>query len=264
MSFERTALRLAAAMALANGYAAPWPTLAQDRVFDSRQDPLEGLTVGDRVPILVLYTDDDAGHTLSQNNGGPPFEHKVHLVIELSLGMAVPGEGDGPISLTLPQTEPELEAALDAFEVQVSRVLRDGLSTWGALLATCHRGIESWDSKRFIDRETNVRLAARQIIAHVRLPLEAEPEVITTGSSTAYIPEPLATVLTAVAGSDSPYAATATAIQDMLLANSPDRSILLPTLDRIRIVEAQSAAKNNANVAAGPRADGVAEADFSS
>lgn len=269
MSLERTALRLAATMALANGFAEPYPTIAQNRVFDSRQDPIEGLKANDVVPIVVLYTDTAKGDMLSHNNGGPPFEQHCHLVLELSLAAVVQGDGDqAALGLILPQTAPELDAALDAFEAQVSRVFRDCPGVWGAHLRNTFLRIESWQSERYIDREANIRLAARQITAVFKLPLEEMPEVTVLPSDTEaptvepYVPAPLGPLLTAIAGSDSPYAPTAAAIEEMLLANSPDTPIVLPALERIRLIEANQAEKNNVGVAAGPRGDGVAEVTF--
>ena len=118
------ALRLAAVMAITNGYEAPFPTIARDGVFDSRVDPIEGGKIGDMAPIALVFTDDDDGESLSGNNGGPPFRHIVKLIFELSIGMVgqlIDGQGaplkdeqDKPILGLLPiATEPELELMLD-------------------------------------------------------------------------------------------------------------------------------------------------------
>ncbi len=267
MSFERTALRMAATMALANGFQAPWPTIAQNRVFDSRQDPIEGLKAGQTVPILVIYTDEDDGKMLTDNNGGPPFLHHCHLVIELSMAAVVQSDGDqAALGLVLPETAPELDAALDAFEVQVKRVFRDQLGTWGVWLGKTLLRIESWRSMRYIDREANLRLAARQITAVVKLPAEEGPRLaIQSGPAPApapFIPAPLGPLLTAIIDSEGPYAPTAQAIESMLLANSPDLPIVLPPLERVRLIEQNQAEKNDAGVAAGPRPDGVAQVTF--
>ncbi len=262
MSLERAALRLAATMALSNGFAAPYPTIAQGRVFDSRQDPIEGLTVGSIVPTIILYTDDDSGMSLSANNGGPPFLHQVSLVMELTLGIAEADE-TGAIGITLPYSEPELDATLDAFEAQVSRVFQMQAGPWGELLGKCLLKIDSWSSTRFVDREANIRLASRQITASVKLPLPRDQIVIDpTAPATPYIPEPYGSALSAVAGSNSPYAPTAQAIIDLILSGAPDVPIRLPRLERVRFIETNQSRVNGAGVPAGPRPAGVAEADL--
>ncbi|MFZ4807472.1 MAG: hypothetical protein ACOYLQ_09465 [Hyphomicrobiaceae bacterium] len=271
MSLARTALRIATTMALSNGYQSPFPTLAGDRVFDSRQDPIAGVNPGDLVPMIVVYTDDEKGDSISSNNGGPPFERRVSLTIEISLGMVGEQiEGTEIWTTSLPQTEPELDAALDLFEAQIERVFRDGRSTWGRELNKVARRIESWQSSRFIEREAQIRLAARQIVCTVALPLEDDPTVITTSSPsntpptiTPTLPAPLGPLLTAIIAADGPYAASAQAIEDLLLNNANGLGpIVLPDLERVRFIESDQAVKNNANVARGPRAAGVAQADL--
>mgnify|MGYP000974022059 CR=1 FL=1 len=266
MSLERTALRLAAVMALSNGFTAPYPTMAGNRVFDSRQDPIAGLEPDQLVPLLTLYTDDDQGEGLSTNNGGPPFERRVQLVIELSLGML--GESataEGVAGIVLPETEPELDAMLDLFERQVEAVFLDGFSTWARELSKVTRRIEKWSSMRFIEREGNVRLAARQLQITVALPLAKYHDPLldpstSTPTPTASIPAPLGPLLAAVAASASPYAGTAAALQTMMTASPGMTPIVLPALERIRFFEASHLETNGAGTPRGPRQAGVAQA----
>jgi hypothetical protein len=266
MSLERAALRLATVMALTNGFAAPWPTMAQNRVFDSRQDQIQGLEVGQVVPMVIVYTDDDIGHAISNNHDGPPFDHDTHLILEITLGQAqvwkAESDSDPVIVLMPPQTDPELEAAIDAFEAQIMRVFRDRtlLGAWGAQLDAVINRVKSWDSKRFVDHETSIRLVSRQITVSVKLVQPEDPRIGTGG---AYIPEPYASVLQAVIDDKGPYAPTAQVIQDQMTGNTPPTPYDLPALERIRFIESNQAQKNEDGVAAGPRADGVAEIDFS-
>jgi hypothetical protein len=266
MSLERAALRLATVMALTNGFKAPWPTMAQNRVFDSRQDQIQGLKLGQVVPMIVVYTDDDIGHAIANNQDGPPFDHETHLILEITLGQATEyraeGESDPVLVLIPPQSDPELEAAIDALEAQVMRVFRDrGMSgVWGAQLDTVINRIKSWDSKRFVDHETSIRLVSRQITVAVRL---VQPEDPTIGAGGPYIPEPYNGVLQAVIDDNGPYAPTAQVIQDQLSGNAPPTPYDLPALERVRLIEQDQAQKNEAGDAAGPRADGVAQANLS-
>lgn len=270
MSLARTALRVAASMALSNGYQAPFPTMAGNRVYDSRQDPVDGVRPGDLIPMLVLYTDDDKGDSLSTNNGGPPFERRVTLTVELSLGMVGEQTEGGELAIVMPQTEPELDAALDMFEAQVERVFRDPTTTWGRELFKVARRIESWNSARYIEREAHIRLAARQITMTVALPLEAELPVALTSSPgnvpptiTPSLPAPLGPLLETIISSASPYAPSAEAIKDLLLSSGNGLGpIVLPNLERVRLVEAEQAETNGSGTPRGPRTAGVAQANL--
>ncbi len=258
MSLARTALRLSAVMAIANGFEAPWPTMAQARVFDSRFDPRQIVDMADIIPIVTVCTDDDKGTSLSQNNGGPPFEHEVTLAIELSLGMLGESDEAGGKFLGLPQSEPELEAVLDLFERQVARSLIDLTNPWaGQFQALCRR-MTDWSSTRYVERDGNVRLAARSISASVALPYE---ELILIDAP-AVVPAPLGPLLTAIIASDSPYAPAAVALEDMLIAAGAAQSVTLPDLLRVRFIEADQAEENEDETPKGPRPDGVAQANL--
>ena len=263
MSLERTALRLATVMALTNGFQPPYPTMARQLVFDSRIDPVQGVNADELVPIVRVMTDDDQGESLSANNGGPPFERRVNLVMEISLG-TLGQEADG--GLILPATEPELEAMLDLFERQIERAFLDVQSPWGAELNKLCRRIERWSSLRFVEREGNERLAARQITAVIALPLAEDPAVTAwsgeaPSAPAATIPKPLGPLLEAIIADGGPYAASAQAMKDMLIAAGGEKPIVLPALERVRLVEAD---QGGGNLAGDGRArpEGVAQADL--
>lgn len=262
MALARTALRVAACMALSNGYTAPFPTLAGDRVFDSRQDPIDGLMPNQLVPMIILYTDDDQGESLSQNDGGPPFDVRTTLVLEISVSMFVVEEEGGP-GLVWPQSEPELDAHLDLFEAQIKGVFRDGLSTWGRQFQSVINRCERWSSTRFIEREANIRYAARQLQLTVRLKDdEDQAAVISPATASPTIPAPLGPLLDAIIEAETPYSPTAEAIRDMLLGASGMTPIVLPALERVRFIEAAQAVLDDDDVARGPRPDGVAQANL--
>lgn len=247
MSLERTALRLATAMALSNGMQAPFPTIAQDRVYDSRMDPIEGLEERELVPLVLVYTDDDDNEALSNNNGGPPWRSTVNLVMELSVGMAAAGEGG--LEVVPITTEPELEAMLDLLEEQVRRVFREPHGAWSRRLYDDHIvRIESWSSSRFVERDSNARLAVRQIVARVMLPQPEEP------AAAGVIPPPLGPLLETVITDGGPYATSAQALADLLTDHGGFTPIALPPLERVRLKETDGGG--------GIRPDGVGEADL--
>lgn len=264
MSLERTALRIATVMALSGGFQAPWPTMAQGRVFDSRFDPLQlvDMKTDDVLPVITVCTDDDRGTSLSDNNGGPPFLHTVSLCIDISIGM-VGGSDERAEFLVMPQTEPELEAMIDVFERQVKAALINPAALWSGELQKVLIRIGDWSSVRYVESDSNVRLASRRITAAVTLPSEDLTEIATDPPSTAAIPAPLGPLLTAIAASGSPYAGSAQALTDMLLSVGASQPVTLPMLERVRFIESEQAETNDADVPRGPRADGVAEADLS-
>jgi hypothetical protein len=277
MSLERTALRLGMAMALSNGYAAPFPTIAQDRVYDSRIDAVQGLQVNDLAPIIIIFTDDDDRDQLSTNNGGPPWKQCVNLILELSIGMVGPLFKEGtdeplldeagnvlPGELLPVATEPELEAMLDLFEAQIERLFRQLVNAWsGARLYgemdSLMVRIESWNSKRYVEREAQNRLAARQIIIRCQLPQPPEALIVSPPGEgepapTPFIPAPLGPLLQDIIDDAGPYAPSAQAIQDLLLDNGGFGPLVLAPLKRIRLKESDAGG--------GKRPDGVAQANL--
>lgn len=270
MSLDRAALRLATVMALTNGYTGPYPTMAGPNVYDSRVDPIEGGNVGELAPLAMVFTDDDDGEQLSMNNGGPPFRHTINLIFELSIGMvgelvdangAPLQDADGnPVVGLLPiATEPELEIMLDLFEWQVRQIFaRPWGATWSNRLLDTHIArVVSWSSARFVEREGQRRLAVRQIMLKVELPQEGD--IDPTQPTPETVPEPLGSLLQEIIDGAGPYAASAEAMQDLLVENGGFAAPALPPLNRVRLKEADLGGGNLAGVAAA-RPDGVAQA----
>lgn len=265
---ERAALRIGAVMALTNGFvpldaeAGTYPTLAGQRVYDSRMDPIEGLDSQELVPVVLVYTDNTDGESLSANNGGPPFRHNVNLVFELSIGMYV----DEETGVVVIQSEPELEAMLDLFEHQVRRAISHPSWLWSRRLVEPGKDllirVASWDSQRYVERDASARLAARQIIARVELPQVDLDEMTTEApASPPPIPAPLGPLLGEIIAADGPYATTAAAIRDLLQEAGAGQPLLLGTLDKVRLIESN---KGGGNLTGDDfaRPDGVAEADL--
>lgn len=254
MSIHRTALRLAACMALTNGYTAPYPTLAGGRVFDSRIDPLQGLADTDLVPTIIVTAEDHQGENLSPTSGGPPFGNIVDLTLDLSIGLG--GNADGIPRMI--ESEPELEAALDWMEARAQWALYlDPHNVWGAKFREIAIQTSGWRSNVYRERDANVRLSARQVIAQVRLAAGPSLDLGATG-----IPAPLGPLLEAIIADAGPFAETAQAIQDLL--GPVPAGDALPLLTKVRIIEADHAATDEEHEGpAGNRAAGVAQANLS-
>lgn len=264
MSLERTALRIATVMALSNGFVAPYPTMAGGRVFDSRFDPLQivDLKSDDVLPLITVITDDDSGTSLSENNGGPPFEHTVTLCLDISIGMV--GEIDEkPAFLAMPQSEPELEAMLDLFERQLRAALLNPINTWAGEYRKVARRMLDWKSARYVEADSNIRLAARKITASVMLQAEDPTELaIVPPADPPVIPPPLGPLLTTIIESGSPYAPSAEALAELLLDAGASNPITIPTLERVRFFESDQTELDGDDVAKGPRQAGVAEVEL--
>lgn len=256
MSLERTALRLATVMALSNGFVAPYPTIAGPRVYDARIDEVQITNEDEVLGLVTVNTDDDTGESLSANNGGPPFERAVTLTLDLHLGLPSAETGD----VMHLGTESDLERRLDLFEHQVERVLTLRPGVWGAEFDKMARRIVSYSSVRFVERDGNVRLAARQIQMTVLLPLSTWADEVTMPGAVT-VPGPLGPLLTTIIASGSPFAGDAVRIEQEFL--SAGGKSAPPPLLRMRIVEDE---RDEQNRRTNPRsqgdAPGVAQAEF--
>ena len=120
MSLNRLCLRLAAIVALTNNGQSPWPTAAEDRVFDGRIEPIESMVSQDTpFPVILVETPVHENGLAGQKIDG---KHFVDLVFDIGLGLRSEGE-DSAFTIALPQTDSELDTALDLIETQVHRAL---------------------------------------------------------------------------------------------------------------------------------------------
>ena len=253
---DRAALRLAAVMALTNGMATPYPTMAFDRVFDSRMDPLQAAEDIETIPVALVYTDDTDREGLSDNNGGAyGWRSHANLVIELSIGDFKADEKNPELQPI--QSDPALEIMLDTFEEQVHRSLFHPTNVWAIRFQEKSVvRVESWNSQRFVDRDSNVRLASRQIIARCLLKQPDENSFYDSLSGdptpTSSIPEPLGTLIDDIIAAGGDYAPTVQNMKDLIdKSGGALASIDLPTLERIRFIEGDAGG--------GFRPDGIAE-----
>lgn len=115
---NRTALRLATKAALLGGGAAPYPTLAGANVFDSRNEPISDLTAEERVPVIVLRTDEDRRFGTIYKSA----VRRLEMRIEASV-LTARKEADGSISVGWPATDAGIEAFLDLLEYQITVAL---------------------------------------------------------------------------------------------------------------------------------------------
>jgi len=179
---NRTALRLSTVAALSGGGAAPFPTMANQYVYDSRQDDIVDLSPEIRRPVIVVRTDDDE-RTYLTPQGAPSramSRRSINLKVEISV-IAAAIEQDGTPVVGWPETDSELEAMLDLMEYQVEAALR-GSTVW-AMWWQHLWSLEDWSSLPFFDvsDEGNARLAAREIRVRIRAKGECLPPPVRIG-----------------------------------------------------------------------------------
>lgn len=122
MTLARTALRLAAINSLQGADAGSGPTIANNRVYDSRITDFSPETfVDDAKPTVIVLTDEDEGEALSRQNAGPPFHRLIDLVFEIGIVQAQK-DGTGFV-VGYPDTDGRHEASLDILEFQLARRL---------------------------------------------------------------------------------------------------------------------------------------------
>lgn len=151
MSTHRKELRQAVVHVLTNFGAQPYPTMAEERVFDSKGDPIINVRDQSQLPCITVYTDTEVGHPITNMNSWP-LEFVVELVVELSLS----SDGQGTT------TDAQLEAKLDDFEQQVRDALFEGDGANG--LRNMYAKVMGYKALRMGNAENNNRLAMRGIV----------------------------------------------------------------------------------------------------
>lgn len=167
MSLSRLMLRALACVALQKQSDDPVsPTMADDRVFDSRLDPLIFKEYEKPMPGIIVYTDDDDGELINRGSGDGPFRRYIDLRVEIVIGSFDTEVVDNvqQVVFDLPMTDAQMEAQLDLFEVQVKWAL---LSLPNRAYTNAFRAfvvrIESIRSHATRDESGNNRFASRRI-----------------------------------------------------------------------------------------------------
>lgn len=269
MGLYRTALRLATLEALRPTallqQASPsWPTWAEGRVFNSRIDPIEDLTVDHHKAVIVIYTDEDQGQG-GQMRGGPPFRRVVDLCFRISqIARVADGDG-GQYNAGVPETDDELEFELDALEYQIGLALlfSPAGKVWREL---CGSMITDPRSVPQRDSEEGARLAMRDVIWKVQVPDDLPnflPEQNLLGLDR--LPDPLRCVVNKL--SDSSFAKMIAATAGTAMPTLPVARALKLVMINGELVKAGATRTGAPNVAAQaaltgwPGPDGDADAD---
>jgi hypothetical protein len=155
---NRLILRLAAVSALNNFMTEPYPTLAGPHIFDSKIEPVENSEEDKSFPLCVVYSDYDKNSwkMFSSNMD----KRTITITFEI-LVATIEDEGEY-FNISSPQTDSELESALDIFESQIYEAFNADNSAANCMKFLIN-GVESTISRRGATVESGQRLAARQV-----------------------------------------------------------------------------------------------------
>jgi hypothetical protein len=159
MSLTALAVRFATIRALKGR------TFAEDRVFDSKINPVNLVARNESKPVIIVTTDDDnidiTGKSLRAGN------HKLELVIEIAVTQKIEVEvenGDKTEVITIPASDAGREATVGLIGWQIAKALSADGGNWGNIWRTLVTNVHSISSRRGADEENGVRYAARQYI----------------------------------------------------------------------------------------------------
>lgn len=179
MSLTRLMMRALACVALQKqDDDAVSPTMADDRVFDSRLDPLVFKQYSTPMPGITVYTDDDDGEIINRGMGDGPLRRWVDLRVEIVIGSFDTEviDNEQQVSFALPMTDAQLEAQLDLFEMQVKWAL---LSLPNRVYTNAFRAfvirLESIKSHATRDENGNNRFASRRMHFKCEIPDDCPP-----------------------------------------------------------------------------------------
>lgn len=191
------------------------------RVLDSR---IEAYSDGEPTPIISVYTEEDAGEAWSANNGGPPFNTTVDLVIEIMFQVRETA-ADGTPLIGIAATNRETEALLGLLRTRCEEVIAIGESTWSLLLRRhCIRRVLSTGSKRFKSDEMATKAALKLVTMKIEIKdidVQADIDTAPTGPFAA-LPRPLRDICEAMPPGSSGLATCTLLASAMAPGTAPD------------------------------------------
>lgn len=165
MSLARLALRIATTKALTG------QTLAGARVRDSAVDPIDLQVQTERLPFVVIYTDDHTRVTTGRDlrHGDDDCELVIEVAVAARVPVALPPDDEGgeETEIVVPHTDAGMELMLDLIGHQAVEALSGGADPWAALWRDFALKVRRIVSRRGAGTENGVRFAARQIVMTV-------------------------------------------------------------------------------------------------
>ncbi len=238
---HRLALRLAAIEALcpfASIGSGPYPTIAGDRVFDSRQDAIDTLAEDEARPILVVYTECQEDHRFG--SGSRDLDESI-IDLTIEAVMAVKGsvdieQADGSVetigTVGAPFTDPRHEAYLDLLEAGVRYALsRQNITPEGLVFNGLAMELRSGRSDPQRSPDKTVKLALRTIELKIKTKTTEWPAAATPAASGLdALPQPLRDVAQGL-----PAGSPGRMLCEELAGFMPNTPALPATLDGITI-----------------------------
>lgn len=170
MSLSALAIRLATIEALRGS------TLAGDRVHDSDIRPVDLVVGNEQKPVILVTTDDDDINI--EGRDLLAADHKLELVVEMTVASKVEVEGSDESVIAIPATDAGLEITMNLLAWQIASTLSSGGGDWGDLWRTFVLKVHKVTSRRGADDTNGVRYAARQLIFTVDHLSEPETGVL--------------------------------------------------------------------------------------
>lgn len=169
----------ALAVRIATIHALKGRTFAEDRVFDSKINPVNLVAKSEARPVIIVTTDDDNVDITGKDLRAG--DHKLELVIEIAVTQNISVEvakDQTTEVLTIPATDAGLEATVGLLGWQIAKALSADGGEWGDLWRVIVTNVHTVSSRRGADDENGVRYAARQYIYsldHIHEPTPGEP-----------------------------------------------------------------------------------------
>lgn len=194
------ALRLAAKEAL------NLSTIAGDRVYDSRQFPLDGLSDLDEGPSICLYTEEGRSHG---NGSDDVYPVRCHVWLTIEVAVLIKGDfqveaADGSMqtisATSTAVTDQAQESLTDLLAAQVRRRLVEAGTTdidpAALVFRSAHAGITEIEDVPQRSGDKALRLAGRTLRLHCKVKPDTwpEPGSAVAGGTAAALPQPLASL----------------------------------------------------------------------
>lgn len=164
MSLTMMALRIAAVQALKAG-----GTLVADNVLDSQISAIDQTADGrlrsdQQRPFIAVYTDGGKAKELGQTGLRSNGQVDIMFNCGVSVTMAETNKETGETQIVdlFPATDANLEAVLDALDVQITRTLSDPENPWAQVFGDFVQAYVEKAHVRSSSSADNVRLAAGQ------------------------------------------------------------------------------------------------------
>ncbi|MGV2980674.1 hypothetical protein ACERNI_10760 [Camelimonas sp. ID_303_24] len=141
-----------------------WPTMAQDRVFDSRLDGYDKFSAAEPRIAIVIYTEEMRSQPGSSVNGHPHIP-TVQLILQVTARQLV--DVDDDLSLGMPSSDPLLEAAIDT---TCSQILHRLMIKPQAVFYQARAKVADQSSEPYRESEGGSPLAARAVILSCQMP----------------------------------------------------------------------------------------------